>query len=67
VELPENGKLPQIVSEVLSEMHEPVSTDPLSDDTAQLRIRVGKMQSAIRNLDRRIEFIMKKREKDTRG
>ena len=63
VELPENGKLPEIVSEVLSEMHEPISPDPSSDDTAQLRVRVGKMQSALRNFDRRIEILKKSREK----
>lgn len=61
VELPENGKLPEIVSEVLSEMHESVSSDPSSDDTAQLRIRVSKMQSTLRMLDQRIEVLQNRK------
>lgn len=61
VELPENGKLPEIVSEVLSEMHERVSSDPSADDTAQLRIRISKMQSALRNLDQRIEMLQNRK------
>lgn len=64
MELPENGKLPEIVSEVLSELNdESVFPDPFLDDTAQLRIRIGKMQSAIRDLDRRIALIKEKKRK----
>jgi len=67
MELPENGKLPEIVSEVLSEIRDHVSPDPSLDDAAQLGIRVRQMQFALRDLDHRIEILKKSREKNMRS
>ena len=61
MELPENEKLPEIVSGVLSEMKEPVSHDASPDETAQLYSRLSQMQIALRDLDRRIENLRKNR------
>jgi len=65
VKLPENGKLPVIVSEVLSEIHASVSSDPSSDGTAQLGIRVRQVQSALRNLVQRIDNLIRNRRQIT--
>lgn len=61
VKLPENGKLPEIVSEVLSEMHEPLYPDASLGETAQLAIRVREVQSALRNLDQKVENLINNR------
>ncbi len=61
IKLPENEKLPEMVSGVLSEIKDPVSHDSSQDETVRLSSRLSQMQIALRDLDRRIKNLRKNR------
>jgi hypothetical protein len=62
MELPDDEKLPEMVSGILPETRKHVSLHPLQNETAGLHIRINQMQSTIIDLERRTE-IMKKAER----
>jgi hypothetical protein len=61
MELPVNGELPGIVSELLSEVRETGSPDLSRDDTTQLFIMINRIKIALMALERRVELLINNR------
>ncbi len=60
IELPENQDMPRVVSEALREIQETQSKDSTRTETAHLYYRAMQIQTAINDLNNRIDILKRK-------